>query len=228
MTTAVDKPEAVKALTEKAAAADSPEDALKFSQAAVNVANALRVLADLPEGAAMNSHVHPVMATILEAYVPEPKDIDISPEAVDRMIDDLWQYGTVIGKKPTAQDATCHHAADMVDALRIALTAEQAGTKVLDDALNAAIKERDGAFEQVDQLRASLTARGSPWIACAAQMPTTWAKCLVWDGHDVFQATYQLKDGGLDGRKAGLWYDVCDGLDLVGITHWMLQPEGPK
>jgi hypothetical protein len=76
--------------------------------------------------------------------------------------------------------------------------------------------------------RLPATARGSPWIACAAQMPTTWAKCLVWDGHDVFQATYQLKDGGLDGRKAGLWYDVCDGLDLVGITHWMLQPEGLK
>lgn len=41
--------EQVKTLIEKAANSEKPDDALKFSQAAVNVANALRVQADMPK-----------------------------------------------------------------------------------------------------------------------------------------------------------------------------------
>jgi hypothetical protein len=89
--------------------------------------------------------------------------------------------------------------------------------------------ELDAADKEIERLTSSATASGKPaWIASADRVPDTWAYCLVWDGHDVWQASYQLKDGGSNGRIAGKWYDLHDGLDLVGITHWMPMPEGPK
>jgi hypothetical protein len=68
---------------------------------------------------------------------------------------------TVEGFASFAERSDDPSLAAMLRALRSALTDEQAGNKVLDDALNAALKERDEAFEQVDELRRSLTASES-------------------------------------------------------------------
>jgi hypothetical protein len=77
--------------------------------------------------------------------------------------------------------------------------------------------------------------RGYPdtrWISVNERLPANWGSYLVWDKHEGMRtAWFQLQDGGLDGRKAGLWYSDERRADSdeqdYGITHWMLLPEAP-
>lgn len=63
--------------------------------------------------------------------------------------------------------------------------------------------------------------------------PTTWDAFLCWSKHDGFNIFfYQLKDGGLDGRKAGNWYqlnpsDYGDYTMNSCVTHWRYLPIEP-
>ncbi len=51
-------------------------------------------------------------------------EVDISEEAITALVDRLWEYGTVVGKPLSTQDSVCHNAAEVVQALRDALTAD--------------------------------------------------------------------------------------------------------
>jgi len=81
---------------------------------------------------------------------PVTTPVDISPEAVDALVERLWEYGTVIGKPLSTQDACCHDAAHTIEALRSALTEAQETNK----RLNRRCQEAEAALPDYKALLA--------------------------------------------------------------------------
>ncbi len=70
------------------------------------------------------------------------------------------------------------------------------------------------------------------WLRIEDHKPPVWGAFLCYsEAYGMQILEYQLKDGGLDGRKAGNFYDLDnDGAESMNyqITHWMMLPSPPK
>jgi hypothetical protein len=69
--------------------------------------------------------------------------------------------------------------------------------------------------------------QGGGWIPVSERLPGGYVEVIAWTAYGYcFDATYQMHDGGTDGRKAGRWYDNDD-QELQAVTHWQPLPPAP-
>lgn len=72
---------------------------------------------------------------------------------------------------------------------------------------------------------AGLDAAKPRWIPVTERLPDDWEEKIVRYGkYEFFYASYQLSDGGTNGRKKGNWYTLTDDSPMK-VTHWMPVPD---